>query len=606
MTIHVLQPIPAWASRTFTWDTQADFEHNASTVGATTTVGGLANTTRVPGSVALPHIAAIAAGDAHTVGLKSDGTVVATGNGVNGQCNVAGWSGVDAISAGYEYTVGLKSDGTVMATGSNGSGQCNVSGWSDITTIAAGAAHTVGLKSDGTVMATGSNASGQCNVSGWTGMTAIAAGAVHTVGVKSDASVVATGNDANGQCNVSGWTGVTAITAGEIHTVGLKSDGTVVATGGNASGQCNVSGWTGVVAITADGLHTVGLKSDGTVVATGSNASGQCNVSGWTGVVAITAGDEFTVGLKSDGTVVATGRNNFGQCNVSGFRPVGTMGGADAAVGLRAGADPAFSAWSSLNANTSPMPQGGAVKFGVRLSGDGMSWTPVLGRNGNPIDWTTGSGNYLGVVSGQAARADLSALPKSRYIDVVVRMESGSGSDLELNGVTVTYDRDDTVAPIVADDAPGAWQTGDTTVTVTATDTLSGVDALTCVPTPDAPVTQLDTGTATVAISAEGTTTIEYSAADDAGNRCATQTATVRIDRSAPDLAVSASLAAVSLDASDSVSGLAGVWYSVDGGPAQLYVGGSFSPGASGTHLITAWAQDAAGHTTVKLSLIHI
>ena len=486
MTIHVLQPIPAWATRTFTWDTQADFEHNASTLGATTTIAGDANTTRIPGSVAQRHITAVSAGGFHTVGLNSGGSAVAIGYNGDGQCNVSGWSGITAVSAGGFHTLGLNSDGTVVAIGSNGSGQRNVSGWTGITAVSAGGAHTLGLHSDGTVVATGNSGNGQCNVSGWTGITAVSAGAVHSVGVKSDASVVATGNDANGQCNVAGWTGVTAVSAGEIHTIGLNSDGTVVATGHNGFGQCNVSGWTGVTAVSAGDFHTVGLKSDGTVVATGNNNNGQCNVSGWTGVTAVSAGDEFTVGLKSDGTVLATGRNNYGQCNVSGFRPVGTMGGAGAAVGLRAGADPAFSAWSSLVASTAVLPQGGAVKFGVRLSGDGMSWTPVLGRNGDPIDWTTTSGNYLGAVFGQTSRTDLSALPKSRYIDVVVRMESGS-ADLELKGVSVTYDRDDTVAPTVTDDAPSAWQTADTTVTVTATDTLSGVASLDCVPTPDAP-----------------------------------------------------------------------------------------------------------------------
>ncbi|MEH7753854.1 RCC1 domain-containing protein, partial [Bacillus toyonensis] len=39
-------------------------------------------------------IVAIAAGCAHTVGLKSDGTVVAVGNNEFGQCDVGSWSGI--------------------------------------------------------------------------------------------------------------------------------------------------------------------------------------------------------------------------------------------------------------------------------------------------------------------------------------------------------------------------------------------------------------------------------------------------------------------------------------------------------------------------------
>ena len=38
----------------------------------------------------------------------------------------------ETISAGFAHTVGLKSDGTVVAVGSNSFGQCDVSGWTDI------------------------------------------------------------------------------------------------------------------------------------------------------------------------------------------------------------------------------------------------------------------------------------------------------------------------------------------------------------------------------------------------------------------------------------------------------------------------------------------
>ena len=62
---------------------------------------------------------AIAAGNGHTVALKSDGTVVAWGYNFYGQTTVPpGLSGVTAIAAGY-HTVALKSDGTVVAWGDN-------------------------------------------------------------------------------------------------------------------------------------------------------------------------------------------------------------------------------------------------------------------------------------------------------------------------------------------------------------------------------------------------------------------------------------------------------------------------------------------------------
>ena len=173
------------------------------------------------------------------------------------------------VTGGFDHTVGLKSDGTLVAVGSCSYGQCNFSDWIDIIQVDGGYEHTVGLKSDGTVVAVGNNVYGQCNVGKWTDITQVAAGRQHTVGLKSDGTVVATGDDTYGQCNVSGWTDIIQIAAGanSWHTVGRRSDGTVVAAGGNWGGQCDVGGWIGIIQVVTGGHHTVGLKADGTVVA---------------------------------------------------------------------------------------------------------------------------------------------------------------------------------------------------------------------------------------------------------------------------------------------------------------------------------------------------
>jgi len=603
LTITIVRQVPEWSYRTFTWDLQQDFEHNASTTGEATTINGVA-TALVPGSVVLPSIVAIATGRDHTVGLRSDGTVVAVGTGVAGQIFVSDWTDITAISAGWYHTVGLRSDGTVVATGYNANGQCNVSDWTDITAIWTGAYHTVGLKSDGTLVATGLNDDGQCNVSAWTDITAASAGVVHTVGLKSDGTVVATGSNADGECGVSGWTDITAIAAGGLHTVGLRSDGTVVAAGSNGSGQCGVAGWTDITAISAGAAHTVGLQSDGTPVAAGFNGEGQCNISGWTDITAVWTGAAHTVGLQSDGTLVATGYNYWGQCDIGDWTAGSAVliGGSGSAAGLRAIADPAaFAGWNRLTATTAPLRLGEAVKFAVRLSGDGVAWSEPLGRDGQPIDWDTGTGNYLGrAATDAAAFTDLSAIPHSRYIDVVVWLESANTFSPELKGVSVTYDRDDLVAPTVTHDAPAGWVTVAPTVTVTATDTISGVASLDCVAAgPGGGPGVLTTETATFAITADGVTTFTYSAIDEAGNRSATQTVDVKVDGKAPDLQIAASPSAVWLTATDDVSGVASTWYRIDGGAPQLYTGMSFSPGASGRHTITAWTLDVAGNITV-------
>lgn len=264
----------------------------------------------------------ISTGSSHTIGLKSDGTVFATGLNDDGQCDVSGWKNIVAVSAGINYTVGLKSDGTVVAIGRNAYGQCNVHSLENVVALNAYSNHTVCLKSDGRVVAVGDNEDGECNISDWREIIAVSAGARHTVGLKLDGTVVATGSNEAGQCDISDWKDIVAVSAGGEHTVGLKSDGTVVAVGGNGVGQCNVSGWRDIVAVRAGGMHTIGLKSDGTVMAVGWNKDGECDVSSWENIVSVSAGGSHTVGVKSDGTVVAVGINWFGECDVSHWKDV--------------------------------------------------------------------------------------------------------------------------------------------------------------------------------------------------------------------------------------------------------------------------------------------
>ena len=270
----------------------------------------------------ISNLPALAAGDVHTAGLRSDGSVVAAGSNAYAQCNVSSWTDIVAVAAGSYHTVGLHSDGTVVAAGQNSDGQCRVDNWTNIVAVAAGWAHTVGLRSNETVVAAGWNEYGQCGVDSWTDIVAVAAGANHTVGLRSDGTVVAAGRNDEGQCRVDGWTDIVAVAAGSYHTLGLRSDGTVVVVGWNKYGQCNVKSWTDIVALAAGYSHTVGLRSDGTVVAAGWNNPGQCNVSSWTNIAAVAAGQDHTIGLRSDGTVVATGRDNANQCDVSGWKNI--------------------------------------------------------------------------------------------------------------------------------------------------------------------------------------------------------------------------------------------------------------------------------------------
>ena len=269
----------------------------------------------------------VSAGGNHVVGLKTDGTVVATkhtGFLYYGQCEVSDWTDIIAVSAGHSYTVGLKADGTVVATKYTGEyyfNQCDVSGWMDIVAISAGFEHTVGLKADGTAVAVGNNICGQCDIDDWTDIVAVSAGRYHTIGLKADGTVVTAGSDFYGLCAPSIWTDIVAVSAGLEHTIGLKADGTVVAVGDNYFNQCDIDDWTDIVAVSVGSNHTVGLKADGTVVATKYISdgtyiyNGQGDVNDWADIVAISAGNSCTFGLKADGTTVAVGYNDDGLCD---------------------------------------------------------------------------------------------------------------------------------------------------------------------------------------------------------------------------------------------------------------------------------------------------
>ncbi|HWY31982.1 MAG TPA: hypothetical protein VNX46_14575 [Candidatus Acidoferrum sp.] len=108
----------------------------------------------------------IACGGWHSLGVQTNGTVVAWGDNSMGQTNVpAGLSEVMAISAGAFHNLALKSDGTVVAWGANGAGQSTVpAGLGNVVGVAAGERHSLALKSDGTIMAWGDNSYGQSTV----------------------------------------------------------------------------------------------------------------------------------------------------------------------------------------------------------------------------------------------------------------------------------------------------------------------------------------------------------------------------------------------------------------------------------------------------------
>ncbi len=317
----------------------------------------------------ITNVSAVAAGGIHTLALKSDGTVWAWGSNQSGQVGVQeqfnffrtrpvqlpGLSGFTAVAAGGAHSLALKSDGTVWAWGSNTSGQVGngtftqavyepvqVAGLSNVKAIAAGPTYSLAVKTDGTVWGWGANAMGTPPSGGG--------------GVLGSQSMSSTGTPVQ----IAGLSNVAAVAAGGYHVVALKGDGTLVAWGDNQYGQRGdgggasgstpraVSGLSNVAAVAVGLEHALALKSDGTVWAWGRNFSGAVGDGTTTNrstpvqvglgasATAIAAGIQHSGAVLADGSVRTWGSNSAGQLGdrtqanravpvqVSGMFPVST------------------------------------------------------------------------------------------------------------------------------------------------------------------------------------------------------------------------------------------------------------------------------------------
>src|SRR6478672_10641963 len=133
-----------------------------------------------------------------------DGSVLTAGIPEAEERHVEGWSGIVAVAAGNvhtasntgrSHTVGLRENGTVRATGWNNEGQCDVDEWTDVVSIAAGWRRTLAVIADGTARAAGRRNEGASDVATWRDLVAVAAGDWHSVGFRADGTAVAAGSN---------------------------------------------------------------------------------------------------------------------------------------------------------------------------------------------------------------------------------------------------------------------------------------------------------------------------------------------------------------------------------------------------------------------------
>lgn len=337
----------------------------------------------------------VAVGTGHYAVLLYDGTVRSLGDNDRGQCETGDWRGITAIAAGDCHTVGLRADGTVIATGARyrdtGSrvrgvahlpraNPCAVEDWTGVQTLVCAHHVTLGLCRDGTVRAAGSNQYGQCRTDGWHGVVSVATSGQHTVALFADGHVEAVGLNESGECHTETWTRVIQIAVMPELTLGLRADGQVLAAGYHhrvlhtldtvraiaCFGTCRqvfvmgdgtlrlhmrgseflpeaVSGLrlftpsvqnsilnrhvTGTpCALTARAVqgcfgvgmaHTVTLGMAGGILTEGNNDFGQCDIRNARHAVQVSAGPYHSAAILADGTAALTGRNAFGQSDAA-------------------------------------------------------------------------------------------------------------------------------------------------------------------------------------------------------------------------------------------------------------------------------------------------
>jgi peptidyl-tRNA hydrolase len=331
------------------------------------------------------------------------------GNNGNGQINVPAGT-FTAVAAGEGHSLAIRSDGTLTGWGTNGAGQINVPSGT-FTAVAAGGSHSIAIRSDGTLAGWGDNTYGQISVPAGT-FTAVAGGWLHSLAIRSDGTLVGWGYNLAGQIDVPAGT-FTAVAAGNYHSLAIRTDETLVGWGNNSDGQTNVPAGTFRV-VSAGAHHGLALRSDGTLVGWGWNYFGQTDVPAGT-FTAVSGGVIHSVAIRSDGTLVGWGNNNNGQIDVPAGTFVAVGAGNFHSLAIRSDPDgggalvlhnnsaykPGSDRWTifsdrRLKKNIEPLS--GALERLLQLRGVTFQWLDPASQGGI-------TGTQMGLIADEVSRA---------------------------------------------------------------------------------------------------------------------------------------------------------------------------------------------------------
>lgn len=267
-----------------------------------------------PEEIVASNVTAVAAGRYYSLFLKNDGSLWAMGQNLSGQLGDGTYGGVQgyasrpeeivatsvvAIAAGEYHSLFLKSDGSLWAMGDRSFGELGdgtnsvvfsgtpqqvlrtnlpeqiVSG--NVVAVAAGQMHSLFLKCDGSLWAMGDNYYGQLG-DGLGGIVVSEAGADVITNVPEQ--IIASN--------------VTAIAAGADHSLFVKNDGSLWDTGLNSSGQLGKGSTSGSAGYYFNTNFVPALIVP-------------------SGVTAVAAGCEHSLFLKNDGSLWGMGNSQYGQ-----------------------------------------------------------------------------------------------------------------------------------------------------------------------------------------------------------------------------------------------------------------------------------------------------
>jgi len=317
----------------------------------------------------------------NSVGRLGDNSTIARSSPIKVASAFADWC---QASAGDGHSLGIRTNGTVWAWGFNEQGQLGnnstissrspvsvVGGFTDWCQVSVGNAHSLGVRCNGTAWAWGGNANGRLG----------------------DNSIISRSSPVS---VVGGFTDWCQVSAGCNHSLGVRSNGTAWAWGFNEQGQLGnnstissrspvsvVGGFTDWCQLSAGNLHSLGVRTNGTVWAWGSNSRGQLGdnstisssspvsvVGGFTDWCQVSGGRDRSLGVRTNGTAWAWGYNNQGRLGdnstIDRSSPVSVVGG--------------FTDWRQLSASE-------RHSLGVRTNGTAWAWgfnfSGSLGDNNN-------------------------------------------------------------------------------------------------------------------------------------------------------------------------------------------------------------------------------